>query len=471
MSDIRNDEYNDAAGRINGRFYENGHSKQARIFTDILGWGLWVGRYCEHRFAGMGHEDAIRAVENEICTTEGKPLPFPPAPTPEPIPGRTGRVKLVNRVMLDDLGPEPFLGTSLFWAAWGAKNDKLRLLDNLIWLSKRGVHYIRVLAEVGGGNWSDRTVDPRDAGWTRQLQDTVLLAKDCGLRVEWTIFGGGVLKTEADFDHYTDVFIDAMRPYVDRIQFAEIRNEQQGPSDAQARTLASKVRAQLGCLVAICGTPEQGLDAIYGGSQASLLTLHCSRDYRERGYRPIRQIKHELQWRGPWVNNEPIGIASSGVSDDDPMRLAAGAVTTWVVGSCAHNLHTGAGIYGKAYMGPTGPRTANVWEQPTLEPTLALIAEAKKRLPADLPNWERKTHGAQGHPLKFNTAVGDEVEAGADGSRWVCFLAGIRNRVEFTITSPCSLWSLGNGRVEHVGPGTYALSEAEWGPCVLLTSE
>lgn len=84
MSNIRNDEYLNAGERLNARYRDNGHGVQTNIYVDVLGGALWVGRYCEHRFAGKGHEDAIRAVENEICTVEGKPLPFPPAPPPEP---------------------------------------------------------------------------------------------------------------------------------------------------------------------------------------------------------------------------------------------------------------------------------------------------------------------------------------------------------------------------------------------------
>lgn len=483
--DIPDDQADNAAGRINGRFYENGHGEQTRIFTDIKGWGVWMVTYCDYRSQGMGHEDAIRAVENEICQTEGKPLPFPPAPPPEPITGRTGRVSIVGRAMRDDQGVESFLGKSLFWAAWGVKHDNARVRDNMAWLQARGVQFIRVLAEVGGSGWADRTVDPREPGWAQQLRDTVTTAKGCGLRVEWTIFGGGCITREADFDRYTDVFIDAMRPHLDAVQFVEIRNEQQGPSDEQARQLASKVRAQLGCITAICGTPENGLDAIYEGSAANALTLHTDRAPAERMYRHIRQIKHELAWNGAWVNNEPRGIASSVCSDDDPVRLAAGAITSWLVGSCAHVIHSGAGIYGRHYVHPgAGERQANVYEQPTLEPTLALIAEAKAKLPKDLPNWQRITHGGPDHPLKFGTAVGDAVEAdtsvpgcnrayamvAADG-RWHCFIAGIQQHVTFSGRTPMAVWSLGTGRVEHVTAGAYKLTADEWSPCVLVSSE
>jgi len=252
---------------------------------------------------------------------------------------------------------------------------------------------------------------------------------------------------------------------------------------ALARQLASRVRAMLSLPVAITGTPESELGVIYGDSRATVMTLHCDRTYTERGYRPIRQIKHEVPWAGLWVNNEPIGIASSIAQEDDPVRLAAGAITTWVCGSGAHIVHTAAGIYGNAYLGPTGPRAANLWEQPTLEPALALIANAKRRLPVDLPNWTRKTHGWADHPLTFSTKVGDEVEASAsvpgcnrayaavagDG-RWVCFIAGIQTHVKFTVNTSMSLWSLSTGLVGTVGPGGYELSEKEWGPCVLLVS-
>jgi hypothetical protein len=113
-----------------------------------------------------------------------------------------------------------------------------------------------------------------------------------------------------------------------------------------------------------------------------------------------------------------------------------------------------------------------------------MIAAAKARLPVNLCNWSRKTHGWNDHPLKFSTLVGDAVESrtmepgcnrayamvAADG-RWHCFIAGIQGHVAFTVAGPMAVWSLGTGRIEHVPAGRYELSAADWSDCALVSSE
>lgn len=484
--DIRNDEYEDAASRLNGRYLKNGHPAQPRIFTDVLGWGLWVGKYTEYRYAGKDHEAAIRAVENMVCATEGKSLPFPPAPTPEPVPGRTGPIRLDGRCMVDDQGPSCFVGATYFPLAWMVQHDLSRANLNLRWMADRGIQFVRALAEVGGPTWSDRVIDPRTPEWTQQIRAATGTAKDCGLRVEWTLFGGGVLTKDYEYSQATDRFIEAITPYIASVQFVEIRNESNGPDDALARMLAARVRAYLSSVpVAISGTPEADLPAIYQGSRATVATFHPDRAYAERGYRPIRQIKHEMSGLpDALVNGEPIGIDSSVAAECDPILLAAGAITSWICNAAAHVFHHGAGIRGGGLADLERGRKANVWEQPTMEQALSLISQAKLRLPADLPNWTRQTHGWPTHPLQFATPVGDEVECDADvhgcnrayaalaqDGRWVCFIAGIQHAVEFNVGGPMSVWSLSNSRVEHVPAGGYILSVKDWGPCALLSSE
>jgi hypothetical protein len=301
----------------------------------------------------------------------------------------------------------------------------------------------------------------------------------------WTLFAGGVLTHEREWSDATDRFIDAARPYINTVQLVEIKNESNGPPIELARQLAARVRVMLGCPVAITGTPENELGTIYRDSRATFLTFHPDRKEGERGYRTIRQIKHELS-NVPdcWGNTEPIGIDSSVSRESDPVRLAAGAITTWMCGAGLHVVHHGAGIRAGGVADRNLGRAADSWDQSTLEPTLVMIAAAKARLPVNLCNWSRKTHGWNDHPLKFSTLVGDAVESrtmepgcnrayamvAADG-RWHCFIAGIQGHVAFTVAGPMAVWSLGTGRIEHVPAGRYELSAADWSDCALVSSE
>jgi hypothetical protein len=138
------------------------------------------------------------------------------------------------------------------------------------------------------------------------------------------------------------------------------------------------------------------------------------------------------------INNEPIGIDSSVAAEADPVRLAAGAITSWITGEAAYILHHGAGIRAGGAADLARGRKANVWEQPTLDQALALITSARTILPPDLPAWDRHGHAWPSHPLDIHTAVGDTVEAGAAGcnrcyaatagDRAVVFVSGIRDR-------------------------------------------
>jgi len=362
------------------------------------------------------------------------------------------------------------------------EHELVRASQNLRWMVDAGVQFIRALGEVGGSTWADRVIDPRRADYVELIRASTRFAMNHGLRVEWTQFGGGCLSKEHEFSNACDQMIEALRPVRDGVQFYEVQNEGQGPDVGMARQLAGRVRAHLGIPVAITGTPEAGLPAIYQGSQATCYTLHVDRTSGEEGWRWTRQFKHELSHLpNVGINNEPPGIQSSVLMCDDPVILASAAVTTWICNGAAFVLHHGAGIRAGGACDLARGRKANAWEQPAMEPTLALIAAVKRRLPADLPDWHRVTHGGAGHPLTFSTPVGDDIyvpggvgcnrayaSVAGDG-RWLCLVAGAKGRVTFAAPH-AKLWSLETGKEETVPPGTYTLSQAEWGRSVLVTS-
>lgn len=354
--------------------------------------------------ARLTDEGALLVGDVIVGGPDPNPLPGPaPGPSPTPTPGPwtprpiNGRVHLVGRAFVDDDGVRAALGTSLFWLPWGYRHDRERVEANLRWLAEHGVDFVRALGEVGGPTWSDRIIDPEWPDYVDVIRGATVLANLHGLRVEWTLFGGGTSQTEAQWWAATRRVVEALRPVVAGVQFVEAQNEQQGPPPALARDLAAYVRRELGVVVAITGTPEEGLPALYAGSAATVATVHFARHDGDYGWRSARQAWG--YWALPdmppaFVNNEPAGIAGSVRAENDPVKIASDALVTWIAGGAAYVLHHGAGIYGREYVHPTaGHRRANVWEQRELEEALAILARIRFALPVDIANWSRANNG------------------------------------------------------------------------------
>ncbi len=304
-----------------------------------------------------------------------------------------GRVRLDGRSFVDGDGPRASLGATFFWLAWGYRHDRDRVDANLRWLAEHGVDFVRALGEVGGPNWRDRVIDPAWPDYVDVIRGATALANRYGLRVEWTLFGGGTSRTPEAWWAATRRVVEALAPVVAGVQFVEVQNEQQGPPAGLARDLAAYVRRDLGVEVAITGAPARELPALYAGAAATLATMHFDRQDGDRGWRFARQswsYWELVHMPGAFVNNEPAGIAGSVRAENDPLKLASDALVTWIAGGAAYVLHHGAGIYGREYMHPTaGLRRANAWEQPGLSDALAIVGRVRAVLSADIANWTR----------------------------------------------------------------------------------
>lgn len=399
---------------------------------------------------------------------------------------RTGLVRLDGRAMADNAGPWLALGASYFPLLWLIRHDRPRLEQTLTWLKARGVDFVRAFGDVSGATWADRAVDMDAATYAADLADALALVAHVNLRVAWTLFAGPAGAHDPDwYQRKAVAFAERVGTRQDAIQYLEVRNETEGPDDATMRACASILRANLpGVPVALCGTPESGLPDLYRGSDATLATVHWDRAFGERGWRPVRQPWGYYELDGmpeAHVNNEPIGIDSSGAAESDPVKIAAAAITAWLTGECAYVLHHGAGIRSGGAADLAKGRQADVWDQPALEPALALITGARAILPADLPAWSRHGHAWPTHPLAIETAVGDAVESGADGcnrcyaatrgDQAVVFVTGIRGRFRapskagaFTVSRPSGDAWLPAGSP----PTTFDLSEAESSVALLI---
>ena len=360
----------------------------------------------------------------------------PPGPQRRP---SSGRVRLDGRSFADDDGPRPALGASLFWLAWGYRHDRSRLEANLRWLADHGVDFVRALGEVGGRGWEDRVVDPAWPDYADVIRGATALANRHGIRVEWTIFGGGTFRTTDEWREAARRVVAALQPVVAGVQFVEVQNEQQGPPLVLAREIAAVVRRELGVEVAVTGTPERDLAAVYRGSAATVATIHFDRQAGEDGWRFARQAwerRDQAGLPGAFVNNEPAGIASSVRAENDPVRVASDALVTWVAGGAACVLHHGAGIHGRKWTHPTaGPRQADAWAQPALAEALEMIGQIRAVLPADIANWSRaENDGAPPGPVPPLRIAPALVGAAAPKSRGAAgVFSAMRGRDFYTV--------------------------------------
>lgn len=363
------------------------------------------------------------------------------APTPAP----PTRLWLRGRVFADATGSERLVvGTTLFWLPWGVRHDVERATRHLRWIAREGVDAVRVLASVGPETWEDRTIDPAWDDYEVIIEDTLRLASACGLRVIWTLFGGGRVTDDPVMRRRViEAVVRATTRHPHAVLYLEAINEgwnQRGwtldDAKAVANELADRLPEHPVAVTAVEPGPPPSV--WYAGARASLTTWHFERWTGGEGgrWRPVRQ-PWEAQYRDdlprPFVNQEPIGPGSSVESDHDPVRLAMGAVVTWIAGGCVHVVHSGAGIRGREDLHPTaGRRPANLWEEPALPPTFALIRALRAALPAWLPRGTRVNVGpGRDHPLSVSQLLpaigrGDLLRAyatEADGGFVVAALA------------------------------------------------
>lgn len=353
-------------------------------------WQTFVSWWC--RYVRWGCASRQTTTAPVVVTGPNAPTPTPTEPTVDPVARRAGTPALEGRGFCDADGPYLALGTSLFWAPWAYLHDREKLDANLAYLKGR-VDYIRVLLLVDGGLWSQRRTTCREI-----IEQDVLrkLAVHCyteyGIRVMPTLFGG-VLETREDRDALVAYVAATVPTCSDAIHHLEVANEadhngfDRNEILAHARTLGTLLTPHARALTAPVASD---MVAYYADADATLMTLHLERDISGTGglWRPVRQAREGEILGRAWSSNEPIGIASSVEADDDPLRLTMSAVLTWLCRGASYVLHTGAGIYGLAYQGPTGPRTANLWEQPTMTATLDALTALRRVLPATLPNWQ-----------------------------------------------------------------------------------
>ena len=314
-----------------------------------------------------------------------------------PPAARAGRVRLgPGGTLVDDGGAFNALGTTLMWAAWAFKFDLPKLERTLQVVADNGFHYIRALGTVGDYHREDYW-DGREIDWHWPDYDDVIagltdLAYDrFGLRIEWTLIGDGQLNLPdaADRVALVDRFLAMSTGREHKIMHFEIANEawQNGfwgdEGIEQLRALTAHMADRTEILVAAsapAGNECSDYQRVYSGSGADIATIHFDRtnDLVDGGWRPVRQ-PWELQYCDgvpTGSNNEPIGPGSSVSTEEDPARLVAAAINTYMSGLPMYVFHTGAGVRGDTNLQDMAG--------------LSAFRQLATLLPADLVGWSRR---------------------------------------------------------------------------------
>jgi hypothetical protein len=338
---------------------------------------------------------------------------------------RPGRVRLENRVAIDDAGPFNALGTTLFWALSGYRNERERLEANLQFLSDGGFDYIRVLGNVGDddptGFWAGRTADPRWPDYDQMIAGLTDLAYDrYGLRIQWTIFGGSTFSpSPVDRLANVDRFLAMSRGREQKIMMFEIANEgfQNGfggaDGVAELRSLTRHLKENTDILVAASAYAPPELCDVYAGGVADVATVHFDRtnNFGDGVWRPIRQPWNWTEgctdWPPATANNEPIGPSSSVASDADPLRMVMAPIISYIAGIPLHVFHTGTGVRGVD--DPMHGRPPNIWQVENIAAIVAGYQALRAYMPTGVQNWTR--HNAQWASYPFYDDVSQFVRA------------------------------------------------------------
>ena len=367
---------------------------------------------------------------------------------------RRGPVRIEGRAVADNGGAFNALGATLFWGAWGYKFDRARLERNLSTLAAAGVDYVRVLGSVGGETWEDREVNPGWNDYDSIIAGLTDLAYDrYGLRVQWTIFGGAPFTTGSRVrESLVDRFARLAEGREQKIFAFEIANEAwstgfKGPDGiTELRSLGKRLSNRTAVLVALSAPQGGAACATYAGAGVDVMTIHYPRSFGSEG--PLRPLQRPWSFPSAYhrecpgqlppvvFNNEPIGPESSVQSDDNPERIGAAYVMTFVAGNAAYVLHTGPGIRGggKADLARQPKRHANFHELPSFQSVASSLKAAKQYLPAGLANWQRRSARDRRAPIYGS----DQLYSAVEGNNFVVLVLGdgsshLRARVDASV--------------------------------------
>jgi hypothetical protein len=142
-------------------------------------------------------------------------------------------------------------------------------------------------------------------------------------------------------------------------------------------------------------------------------------------------------------NNEPIGPGASVATEDSPIRLLAGAITTHVANIPMYVFHSRAGVRGDVDIATM--------------PGIDAFRFMDRYVPGDLASWDRQNHHWAGSPFRVFAIEGNgnmhadamwpdfgqsasgcvRAYSGVNGNRFFTFPIGIKSRVVMEAKRNC----------------------------------
>jgi hypothetical protein len=324
---------------------------------------------------------------------------------------RKGLVRAEGKVVRDDDGIFHPLGLTFFWALYGWKYERERVLAHLKWLATKRFDYLRILGEV---DWEGRTIDPYWPDYSPNLHGFIDAAYDHGMRTEMTMIGG------RQFDEHgnrrfvpTDLARQISSAYKGRehkLMLYEMANEWSRLDKASPKDLIMMgqiVERETPNLVSLSCPDPEGMEQMMNATEvagASSYTLHPRRSSHDHGWSHVRQgYDFRLPNRTTW-NNEPEGPQSSVVSMDNPLQLACCRLLGIICGGAGYVLHVGQGVTGKA--DPAHGRPENMWQVPNIDNIMDTVRKVDELLPLTIENWKCVNNGRPDHPLPLDPVDG-----------------------------------------------------------------
>ena len=326
------------------------------------------------------------------------------------------------------------IGASLFWLPRAMKQREIAIADDLDFLREGPFTFARIwhvkdYEKRGlGRTW------PTDPGHWGHIEKSYEVLEEHGLKAMSTLFAGGSQQlTQEERKAYVDQAMFVANRHRDTIWCIEIFNEfhTKGISEGEVRELGQLAASLTDIPIALSAvrppdddsTKGSVLRDLYGGlGDDFLITHHANRrnNTEDGDYRMVRQGWHHQFVRDVprrWIESEPGGSGSSGVSYTNPIVIGAHAANVAFMGGSGYVLH------GDWWAGES--RIQHAKNMPQIIKTLELVSRI---LPMGLETWPASSHNAADHPLQAmenQRALRRFVRAYARLSEkedWVCII-------------------------------------------------
>lgn len=379
--------------------------------------GYWAGRFITpadqpREFDGLEGHWKIAAVMEYVGTI----ALLRSAQTPGPF-NRDGVVRRVGKALTDARGLFHPLGMTFFWALYGWKFERDRVLQHLDWFAGKRIDFLRTLGAVG---WTGETIDPTWPDYEELLAGYIDAAWDRGIRTQITHLGG------REFDAMTLArrVVNVLPGREHKVIAHEVANEAYsiGVDESVLVQVAAYLGEQTPHLVGL-SAPAGGkpawdrMNAAAHSVGAALFPVHTGRDGADFKWKQVRQGWDFKDTDLVVSGQEPPGPGSSVDTNNSPLQLAMMRAVGVDSGGAIYVLHTGTTVYGRAHTHPSGGfRPANIWEVANIDAIVAAVRDIDTLLPEGVENWTKaNTQWTTPNPVAPFQVNGHWPTSGSDG--------------------------------------------------------